>query len=119
MTSDMAAAVPLHVVLDRQEGAISNTMINVGYEEGDIDLSLSFERTVRVADNDKVCRQHLFWISTSECILADPKQTNDLPPSLGSFPLYPVSQFKGLPSYMQAKGGVFFPMLVAMNQCRM
>ena len=71
MTSDMAAAVPLHVVLDRQEGAISNTMINVGYEEGDIDLSLSFERTVRVADNDKVCRQHLFCVSTSECILAD------------------------------------------------
>ncbi|KAI0201741.1 hypothetical protein F4808DRAFT_423651 [Astrocystis sublimbata] len=53
-------------------------------------LSISFQRTVRVPDN-----------------------TNDvkLPPGLGQFPLFKVSDFASkLPADIGAKGGVFFPM---------
>jgi hypothetical protein len=53
-------------------------------------LSISFIRTIRVADNEEVA---------------------DLPPNLGAFPLYEVSKYADkLPSYMALKGGLFFPM---------
>jgi hypothetical protein len=53
-------------------------------------LTISFQRTIRVSDNDS---------------------TNDLPPSLGSFPLYRTSDHREtLPSPMEAKGGYFLPM---------
>jgi hypothetical protein len=52
-------------------------------------LQVSFERTVRVSDNDT---------------------ENDLPPGLGSFPLFEASAYKDLPSAMKAKGGYFLPM---------
>jgi hypothetical protein len=54
------------------------------------DLTISFRRTVRVADT---------------------QESNYLPPDLGAFPLEAVSQHSNkLPRAMVAKGGVFFPM---------
>lgn len=53
-------------------------------------LQVSFQRTIRVSDNNT---------------------TNDLPPSLGPFPLFQTSDYKStLPQAMQAKGGYFLPM---------
>ncbi len=53
-------------------------------------LSISFQRTVRVPDNQDI---------------------SALPPGLGAFPLYPVSEHaSNLPTDMVAKGGVFSPM---------
>lgn len=54
------------------------------------DLRITFQRTIRVPDN---------------------QQTSCLPPTLGSFPLKPISKHvKNLPASMAAKGGVFLPM---------
>jgi len=54
------------------------------------DLSISFQRTVRVSDNNS---------------------TNDLPPDLGSFPLFETSDYQEtLPSQIAAKGGYLLPM---------
>lgn len=57
---------------------------------GDQFIEISFKRTIRVPDNhDKF----------------------ELPPDLGSFPLFPVAEFTPtMPAEMTAKGGVFFPM---------
>ena len=53
-------------------------------------LTVSFQRTIRIPDG---------------------KDSSALPPSMGTFPLYPVTQYKdGLPSAMRLKGGLFFPM---------
>lgn len=52
-------------------------------------LSISFQRTIRVADNN---------------------ETSGLPPDLGEFPLYLVSDYaQNMPETMAAKGGIFFP----------
>lgn len=52
-------------------------------------LSISFKRTVRVADNG---------------------DTNDLPPDLGAFPVYQSSKYAGrLPDHLSRKGGFFIP----------
>ncbi|KAI8721698.1 Ubiquitin-like domain-containing protein [Fusarium sp. LHS14.1] len=54
------------------------------------DLEITFHRTVRVPDNF---------------------HKNKLPPSLGQFPLFNVSEHAAkLPSVMAQKGGLFFPM---------
>lgn len=54
------------------------------------DLTITFHRTLRIPDNI---------------------QTNNLPPSLGHFPLYQVEDYAAkLPQAMAQKGGVFFPM---------
>lgn len=54
------------------------------------DLRITFKRTIRVPDNH---------------------QTSRLPPTLGSFPLKPISKYaKNLPASMATKGGVFLPM---------
>jgi hypothetical protein len=54
------------------------------------DLWISFERTVRVSDNDS---------------------ENNLPPSLGQFPIFDTSAYKKtLPPVIAAKGGYFLPM---------
>jgi len=54
------------------------------------DLFIAFHRTIRVPDNG---------------------QTLDLPPSLGIFPLKPMSQYATkLAPAMAAKGGLFLPM---------
>lgn len=52
-------------------------------------LSISFQRTVRVADN---------------------ATTNNLPPGLGCFPLYNVQEHPKMPPAMAEKGGFFMPM---------
>jgi hypothetical protein len=56
----------------------------------DDSLHISFQRTIRVPDN---------------------QQTSYLPPDLGSFPLKPISTYadKLVPA-MVAKGGIFLPM---------
>ena len=59
---------------------------------GEGDLRISFRRTIRV-----------------------PTQTVDgqlsqLPPGLGSFPLYNVAEFPNIPRQMVEKGGAFMPM---------
>jgi hypothetical protein len=51
-------------------------------------LQVSFQRTIRVSDNNT---------------------TNKLPPSMGCFPLSKVSDCKGLPLEMKTKAGYFFP----------
>tara|TARA_R110002003_G_scaffold214_6_gene16055 strand:+ start:4264 stop:5103 length:840 start_codon:yes stop_codon:yes gene_type:complete len=54
------------------------------------DLCITFERTIRVPDNDS---------------------SSSLPPELGEFPLHKVSDYATkLPRSMAAKGGLFFPM---------
>ncbi|KAM0418758.1 hypothetical protein ACHAPT_012356 [Fusarium lateritium] len=54
------------------------------------DLEIAFHRTIRVPDNS--------------C-------TNGLPPSVGQFPLFKVSDYATkLPAQMAQKGGLFFPM---------
>lgn len=61
-------------------------------------LEISFQRTLRVADNSTAC---------------------ELPPSLGTFPLYPVSKYqKSLPNHISSKGGLFFPMYRKCEQYR-
>lgn len=53
-------------------------------------LRISFRRTIRVADNDEI---------------------NDLPPGLGTFPIYRTSTYKtSLPKAMRGKEGFFIPM---------
>lgn len=53
-------------------------------------VAISFQRTVRVPDN---------------------QGENNLPPSMGTFPLYPVANYREtLPAEMALKGGLFFPM---------
>ncbi|KAI4122666.1 MAG: hypothetical protein LQ338_005682 [Usnochroma carphineum] len=53
-------------------------------------IDISFQRTIRVPDN---------------------QDKSYLPPSLGTFPLYSVTNFrKTLPAEMTKKGGLFFPM---------
>ena len=53
-------------------------------------ITFSFQRTVRVADNG---------------------ETNALPPSLGSFPIYrTIDYVKSLPEHIAGKPGFFVPM---------
>ncbi len=53
-------------------------------------LKISFQRTIRVPDGEG---------------------DSELPPGMGTFPLYSVTNFKRkLPDAMAAKGGLFFPM---------
>jgi hypothetical protein len=53
-------------------------------------LKISFQRTLRVPDG---------------------KRESELPPSMGTFPLYSVAEYKdNLPNSVAVKGGLFFPM---------
>ncbi len=66
---------------------VSRKMVKTDYNQ---QLSISFKRTVRVADNG-------------------PK--NELPPDLGSFPIYRTKDFETqLPEHMAGKEGYFIPM---------
>jgi hypothetical protein len=68
---------------------VSAAYISVGKGE-DPDLLISFIRTVRVPEDSK---------------------TYDLPPGLGSFPMFDIRPFSSsLPPSMVAQGGLFFPM---------
>lgn len=90
-----ATGVPLTARLSRRtnsDGKKDSIVISrsVGERPYEQKLTLSFQRTVRVADN---------------------QETNNLPPSLGTFPLYRVEEYVNtLPEAMTAKGGFFFPM---------
>ncbi|KAK5129279.1 hypothetical protein LTR08_003635 [Meristemomyces frigidus] len=91
-----ATGIPLTASLgsrsDRGDGSNDKIVISrsVGPRLYRQNLTLSFQRTVRVADNEKL---------------------NNLPPTLGTFPLYNVKDYKTkLPALMAAKGGFFFPM---------
>ena len=78
--------------LDVTVGGQGHTEVTGAVTEIIIDkkLSISFHRTVRVPDDNK-------------------KQ--ELPPSLGRFPLFNVEAFKAsLPQDMVEKGGMFLPM---------
>lgn len=53
-------------------------------------MKINFQRTIRVPDN---------------------QEDNELPPAMGTFPLYSVSQYQDrLPQDVSAKGGLFLPM---------
>jgi len=68
---------------------VSAACIGVGKGE-DLDLLISFMRTVRVPEDYK---------------------TYDLPPGLGSFPMFDIRPFSSsLPPSMVTQGGLFFPM---------
>jgi hypothetical protein len=68
---------------------VSAISIAVGGGEG-VDLLISFMRTVRVPED---------------------KENYDLPPGLGSFPIFDVRPFSSrLPASMVAQGGLFLPM---------
>ena len=64
--------------------------ISIKRDDGGEPLQMSFQRTIRVLDN---------------------QVASELPPSLGTFPLYPTALYQEkMPSQMAAKGGLFFPM---------
>ncbi|MCJ1380914.1 hypothetical protein MMC17_004023 [Xylographa soralifera] len=65
-------------------------------------------------DTIEVCRRRdheSLKISFQRIRVPDNNNTSQLPPSLGTFPLFPVSAFPNeLPGIITAKGGFFFPM---------
>lgn len=63
--------------------------MTVSHGKTDAVATISFERTLRVPDNQIV---------------------NNLPPSLGQFPLFSVADYETMPAEMAKKGGVFLPM---------
>ena len=66
-----------------------NDVIEVKGPSGEL-LKISFQRTIRVPDG---------------------KGDSELPPSMGTFPLYSVAGYEGnLPNSVAVKGGLFFPM---------
>ncbi|KAJ8594269.1 hypothetical protein M405DRAFT_838674, partial [Rhizopogon salebrosus TDB-379] len=77
---------PLSAVLPRyiNEGSAASNLVI------DDSLTISFQRTIRVPET---------------------QEPNNLPPGLGSFPLYNVAEFAHvLPQDMVEKGGLFFAM---------
>lgn len=87
---------PLVHELGRDPNASTSSrknMINIhreGETSADHSLEVSFQRTIRVSDNNAV---------------------DNLPPGMGSFPLYKVSRYEdSLPASMKGKGGYFLPM---------
>ncbi len=59
-------------------------------QRGNQELEISFQRTIRVPDG---------------------KGDSELPPGMGTFPLYSVENYADkLPGDMAAKGGIFLPM---------
>lgn len=66
-----------------------NDVIKIAHGLGE-SLEISFQRTIRVPDGDG---------------------DFELPPSMGTFPLYSVASYVDkLPTSMTLKGGLFFPM---------
>ncbi|KAL8913523.1 MAG: hypothetical protein Q9171_001712 [Xanthocarpia ochracea] len=88
--SDDAIVRPLEAKLTRSNShrKCNDTISITGSNAKSIDIS--FQRTIRVPDD---------------------QGKNELPPSLGTFPLYSVRNFQDtLPTNMAVKGGLFFPM---------
>ncbi|KAL8749265.1 MAG: hypothetical protein Q9184_006874 [Pyrenodesmia sp. 2 TL-2023] len=91
-TNPSAAKDPDQFTATLQKGEswrkFNDTIRVSGINAGRVDIS--FQRTVRVPDN---------------------QGQNELPPSMGTFPLYSIANDHGtLPEDMAAKGGIFFPM---------
>ncbi len=91
-TDPSAAQDPDHLTAKVMKGGpwrkFNDTIRVSGINAGDLDIS--FQRTIRVADN---------------------QGHNLLPPSMGTFPLYSVANYyETLPEDMASKGGIFFPM---------
>jgi hypothetical protein len=85
---------PLSAVLPRyiNEGSAASNLVI------DDSLTISFQRTIRVPET---------------------QEPNNLPPGLGSFPLYNVAEFAHvLPQDMVEKGGLFFAMYRKSNLLR-
>ena len=85
-----AAASPLRCLLGYFAGNshVKDAIQVRGLPEQDLDIS--FQRTIRVPDG---------------------RGDSELPPSMGTFPLYSVAHHKNkLPEEMALKGGLFFPM---------
>ena len=73
----------------RYNCSLADDTVQISREGGRESLGISFRRTIRVPDNDG---------------------TVDLPPDMGSFPLYKVKDYKDkLPENMVQKGGLFMP----------
>jgi hypothetical protein len=90
----MVASNPIaeHKKLTVTLGTYGNNVpscMTISHGKTDSAATISFERTLRVPDNQAV---------------------NNLPPSLGQFPLFSVADYKTMPEEMAKKGGVFLPM---------
>jgi hypothetical protein len=91
----MAASNPIaeHNKLAVTLGTYGNDIpscMNISHGSTNSAATISFERTLRVPDNQVV---------------------NNLPPSLGQFPLFSVADYKDrMPGELARKGGVFLPM---------
>ena len=74
-----------------QPGGLHDTVVIQENDNRPTSLRLTFRRTIKVADSN---------------------ERSDLPPDLGTYPLAQVDGpiASNLPSDMQAKGGLFFPM---------
>ena len=84
--------IPEHKELAVNLGTYGNKVpscMSISHGNTDAAATISFERTLRVPDNQVV---------------------NNLPPSLGQFPLFSVADYKMMPEEMAKKGGVFLPM---------
>ncbi|GKT53127.1 integral membrane protein [Colletotrichum tofieldiae] len=85
----IASSRKVAVGLD-DNGTSSSTKIRVSHGGKKDALSIQLNRTVRVPDN---------------------RDTNDLPPGMGTFPLFKVQKYAhNMPENMAKKGGIFFPM---------
>ena len=73
-----------------QSGLVAQNNDTIRITDAYSSVNISFQRTLRVPDD---------------------QTENNLPASLGTFPLYSVRQYEAtLPSSMAMKGGLFFPM---------
>jgi hypothetical protein len=82
-----------HKKLSVTLGTYGNDMpscMSISHGKTSAAATISFERTLRVPDNQVV---------------------NNLPPSLGQFPLFSVADYQDrMPAEMATKGGIFLPM---------
>jgi len=77
------------MTLTQYSTSVENDEIHCRNLKDGHEVSISFQRTVRVPDNSNV---------------------SSLPPTLGEFPLYKVQDYRHtLPPKMCAKGGLFLP----------
>lgn len=88
-----ASGIPDPKALDctlEQSSSLRKAKDVVRVVRGDQTLKISFQRTIRVPDG---------------------KGNSELPPGMGTFPLYSVANYaESLPKDMAAKGGLFLPM---------
>lgn len=87
--SKSPGSIPLSCTLT-QTSTLRKVKDLIQVTHGNTNLDISFHRTLRVPDG---------------------KEDSELPPSMGTFPLYSVANYKErLPEDIVAKGGLFLPM---------